>query len=106
MKKKREHQTHTCQFFSKITEGSGLCQNEKVKHNHVSLGYCSKCPFYLKGEEETPESFRKRFRLGDVAERHISKIPYIKKLPCYDENGKLKPDSPCGKRKRKWNGET
>ncbi len=36
--------------------------------------------------------------LGTRIARGLAKIPGIRKLPCYDENGKLKPESGCGKR--------
>ena len=37
--------------------------------------------------------------LGDVVASAIGLIPGIKKLPCYDAAGNLKPDSGCGKRR-------
>ena len=51
------------------------------------------------------QSFLVRHRLGDKAEAALSHVPGIKQLPCYDESGKLRPDSGCGQRKRFANGE-
>jgi hypothetical protein len=42
-------------------------------------------------------------RLGDKVAAAIAKIPGIKKLPCYDETGKLKPETPCGKARQRLN---
>lgn len=40
---------------------------------------------------------------GDRIAGAIGKIPGIKKLPCYDKTGQLKPDSGCGRMKTDLN---
>lgn len=47
----------------------------------------------------------REMKLGDRAEAAIGRIPQVKRLPCYDESGNLKPLSGCGRRKRLLNGE-
>ncbi len=41
--------------------------------------------------------------LGTLLEKALGMIPGFKRLPCYDSEGKLKPDSSCGKRKASLN---
>lgn len=40
---------------------------------------------------------------GDVVEKAAKPIARVLKLSCLDRNGKLKPQSPCGKRKAALN---
>lgn len=37
--------------------------------------------------------------LGARIERTIARLPFVKNLPCYGADGKLRPESGCGKRK-------
>lgn len=46
---------------------------------------------------------KRELGLGSKVERFIGKIPGVKKLPCYDENGQLKSASGCGKVKKRLN---
>ena len=71
-----------------------VCINDKVKADNVTLNYCLKCSY---------NTAPKTMRFGDVVESAVSLIPGIKKLPCYDVNGILKPESGCGKRKERLN---
>ncbi len=82
------------------------CNHPDVPYNLCTLGYCKRCSF--NDDKMWPaqrDIILQRTHLGDKAESAIGHIPCVKKLPCYDENGKLKPDSGCGKRKRWANGE-
>jgi len=51
------------------------------------------------------KKFLARNRVGDKVEAGFASIPAVKRLPCYDKDGKLKPESRCGKTKKFLNGE-
>ncbi len=51
-----------------------------------------------------PESFS-RLRLGDKVERAVKPVARALRMKCLDENGKLRPESRCAKRRDWLNGE-
>jgi hypothetical protein len=89
-----------CKHWKECGLKSGGCCD---LHGSVSFGVCSVCPDLT--DLKWLDKYKRKHKLGDKAEALIGKIPGVKKLPCYDKNGKLRPESPCGKRKKDWNGE-
>ncbi len=51
--------------------------------------------------EVTPPGERKKMGLGDLVEKLAKPIARALRLPCLDKDAKLKPQSPCAKR-RDW----
>ena len=90
----------TCTHWQDIGHPQG---GKCTLHNRTcSFGVCASCPDSTQIDWTT--AFLRKHRLGDKAESLIGKVPGIKRLPCYDEKGKLKPESKCGRRKKEWNG--
>jgi len=51
----------------------------------------------------SPQSVRMRPGLGDRVERLVHPIAVALKLPCLDEKERLRPESPCGRRRDRLN---
>ena len=98
----------TCTHHESTGRGGGICHHPKIhvradgSNRSVSSGVCRTCQLNDGGSKW--KAFLKKHRLGDKAAKGIGAVPGIKKLPCYDEQGELRPESPCGRRRRKMNG--
>ena len=78
----------TQSFHCKSRAHCGMCRSDQEWRK--SVGAPDECPHGVK-------------RLGDMVERIAKPIAKLLGLPCLDDNSKLRPESPCAKRRNLLN---
>jgi len=75
------------------------------KHGRAHCSFCLENPAFMAQAAKVtscPDGLKAGMLLGNIVEKIAKPIAKALKLPCY-QDGKLKPSSPCGKRKAMLN---
>ena len=97
-------------FFASIHCTSGkhcrTCRNDGWRGAAFRADMLARYPDLGQREFACPHGRKWGVQWGDVVERVAKPVAKALKLDCLDANARLKPESPCAKRKRMLNGQT